>query len=159
MATAPAAMRPRPPVNVVPKTWGREVWIVNNQTYCGKILYITAGKTGSLHFHQHKTETFYLRVGRLYITTGAGFYATSVPQTFGTTGTRAFAVDATRPASASRVFSPPDSVPASWSSCAPLNMNAPSRPRSSCSPDSGAACRMFCQTVVSLSRVSCSCAN
>jgi mannose-6-phosphate isomerase-like protein (cupin superfamily) len=56
--------RGKPPVNVVPKSWGREVWIVNNETYCGKILYITAGKTGSLHFHQHKTETFYLRVGR-----------------------------------------------------------------------------------------------
>jgi hypothetical protein len=58
-------MRPRPPVNVVPKTWGREVWIVNNETYCGKILYITAGKTGSLHYHRHKTETFYLKTTHL----------------------------------------------------------------------------------------------
>ncbi|SKU32759.1 Protein of uncharacterised function (DUF1602) [Mycobacteroides abscessus subsp. abscessus] len=57
----------------------------------------------------------------------------------GSSSSNTFAVEATSPARASRVFSPPDSVPASCSSWGPLNMNAPRIPRSSCSPVSGAA--------------------
>jgi len=30
--------RARKPVKVVPKEWGREVWIANGELYCGKIL-------------------------------------------------------------------------------------------------------------------------
>jgi mannose-6-phosphate isomerase-like protein (cupin superfamily) len=57
--------RPRVPVNIVPKGWGREVWIANNERYCGKILEITKGKKCSLHFHKLKTESFFLRRGRI----------------------------------------------------------------------------------------------
>jgi len=57
--------RSRQPVNIVPKGWGREVWIANNEKYCGKILEITKGKKLSLHFHKLKTESFYLRRGRI----------------------------------------------------------------------------------------------
>lgn len=57
----------RPPIHVVPKGWGREVWIANNDLYCGKILEIKKGKRCSLHFHQIKNETFYLRSGRLLV--------------------------------------------------------------------------------------------
>ncbi len=57
--------RPRPPVHVEPKGWGREIWIANNELYCGKILEIRKGKRCSLHYHVLKTETFYLRSGRL----------------------------------------------------------------------------------------------
>src|SRR5262249_34949235 len=57
----------RKPVHVEPKGWGREVWIANNDRYCGKILEITRGKRCSLHYHKLKTETFYLRAGLLKV--------------------------------------------------------------------------------------------
>ena len=59
--------RVRKPVKSVPKGWGREVWIVNGNLYCGKILEISKGKRCSLHFHKLKTESFYLRAGRLKV--------------------------------------------------------------------------------------------
>lgn len=59
--------RSREPVKIVPKGWGREVWIANNDLYCGKILEIRKGKRCSLHFHTIKTESFYLRAGRLKV--------------------------------------------------------------------------------------------
>jgi len=59
--------RARKPVRIVPKGWGREVWIVNGDLYCGKILEIRKGKRCSLHFHKLKTESFYLRAGRLKV--------------------------------------------------------------------------------------------
>src|SRR6266436_1911891 len=62
-----AMSRARQPVMVVPKGWGREVWIANGDLYCGKILEIRKGKKCSLHFHKLKTETFYLRAGRLKV--------------------------------------------------------------------------------------------
>jgi mannose-6-phosphate isomerase-like protein (cupin superfamily) len=57
--------RAREPVRIVPKGWGREVWIANGDLYCGKILEILKGKRSSLHYHKLKTESFYLRSGRL----------------------------------------------------------------------------------------------
>jgi mannose-6-phosphate isomerase-like protein (cupin superfamily) len=63
----PATSRGRPPVRFVPKGWGREVWIVNGPLYCGKILEIDQGKRCSLHYHRLKTESFYLRSGRLRV--------------------------------------------------------------------------------------------
>jgi mannose-6-phosphate isomerase-like protein (cupin superfamily) len=59
--------RARKPIQIVPKGWGRELWIANNELYCGKILEINQGKMCSLHFHKLKTESFYLRSGRLKI--------------------------------------------------------------------------------------------
>jgi mannose-6-phosphate isomerase-like protein (cupin superfamily) len=59
--------RPRPPVNFVIKPWGREIWIANNELYCGKILEIRKGKRCSLHFHKLKAESFYLRRGLLKV--------------------------------------------------------------------------------------------
>ncbi len=57
----------RQPVHIEPKGWGREVWIANNPLYCGKILEIQKGRKCSLHFHKLKTESFYLRQGRLIV--------------------------------------------------------------------------------------------
>ena len=57
----------RAPEHIEPKGWCREVWIANNDKYCGKILEIRKGKRCSLHFHKLKTESFYLRRGRLRI--------------------------------------------------------------------------------------------
>lgn len=59
--------RARQPVNFETKVWGREIWIANNELYCGKILEIKKGKRCSLHFHKLKTESFYLRAGRLKV--------------------------------------------------------------------------------------------
>jgi mannose-6-phosphate isomerase-like protein (cupin superfamily) len=59
--------RIRQPVKIVPKGWGREVWIANNDLYCGKILEIKKGKRCSLHYHKLKTESFYLHSGRLRV--------------------------------------------------------------------------------------------
>ena len=52
-------------VQVVPKGWGEERWIHNDELYCGKILILKAGKRCSLHYHKLKTETFYVSKGRL----------------------------------------------------------------------------------------------
>jgi len=57
----------RRPVHLEPKGWGCEIWIANNELYCGKILQILKGKRCSLHFHKLKTESFYLRSGRLTV--------------------------------------------------------------------------------------------
>jgi mannose-6-phosphate isomerase-like protein (cupin superfamily) len=60
--------KPRPPIHIEPKGWGREIWIANNPLYCGKILEMQKGKRCSLHFHKIKTESFYLRSGLLLMT-------------------------------------------------------------------------------------------
>ena len=59
--------RARKPVHVEPKGWGREIWIANNDQYCGKILEIRRGKRCSLHYHKLKTETFFLRAGKMKV--------------------------------------------------------------------------------------------
>jgi len=43
---------------VVEKVWGKEVWIVNNDYYCGKFLHINKGAECSYHYHPVKIETF-----------------------------------------------------------------------------------------------------
>lgn len=48
---------------VVPKLWGREEWIVNNEKYCGKKLIFWQGYRFSLHYHKIKEESFYLLSG------------------------------------------------------------------------------------------------
>jgi mannose-6-phosphate isomerase-like protein (cupin superfamily) len=53
---------------LVKKGWGHEQWIVNTEKYCGKLLYIKAGKGCSVHFHVKKHETFYVHEGKLIMT-------------------------------------------------------------------------------------------
>jgi mannose-6-phosphate isomerase-like protein (cupin superfamily) len=48
-----------------PRGGGARCGSVNGDLYCGKILEIRKGKRCSLHFHKLKTESFYLRTGRL----------------------------------------------------------------------------------------------
>lgn len=52
---------------VVPKAWGREEWIVNNEKYCGKKLVFLQGHRCSLHYHKIKEESFYILYGRIYL--------------------------------------------------------------------------------------------
>ncbi len=42
----------------VKKVWGRELWVVNNELYCAKYLYVEPGFACSLHRHLVKDETF-----------------------------------------------------------------------------------------------------
>ena len=72
--------RARKPVHIEPKGWGREVWIANNERYCGKILEIKRGKRCSLHFHKLKHETFYLHTGRLMVRVKTAADATEVEE-------------------------------------------------------------------------------
>lgn len=48
-----------------PKGWGEEVWIINNDTYCGKLLKFNKGATFSDHYHIVKDETWYVLEGKL----------------------------------------------------------------------------------------------
>ncbi len=52
-------------VKQVKKEWGSEVWMANNELYCGKKLILKKGKRVSLHKHKNKDETFYIESGRL----------------------------------------------------------------------------------------------
>ena len=65
----------------------------------------------------------------------------------GSSSSSTLALETTRIASASRVFSPPDSTPAGLVASSPLNRNEPSTLRDSVSVSCGAACRMFSSTV------------
>ena len=51
----------------VPKGWGYERWIVNRDDYCGKLLFMNKGKKLSWHYHEKKTETFYINKGTVLL--------------------------------------------------------------------------------------------
>ena len=51
----------------VPKGWGFEKWIVNNEEYCGKLLYFVKGKRCSWHYHELKDEVFYIQSGKVLV--------------------------------------------------------------------------------------------
>jgi len=52
-------------MKIVPKIWGEEHWIINNEKYCGKKLILKKGFRGSMHKHKIKEETFYIQSGRV----------------------------------------------------------------------------------------------
>lgn len=49
----------------VSKNWGWENWLVNNEKYCGKILFVKKGKRCSWHYHKIKDETFHILSGQV----------------------------------------------------------------------------------------------
>lgn len=53
-----------------PKGWGFEKTVVNNDKYCGKILYIAKGHKLSWHYHLVKDEVFYVQSGRVKLIYG-----------------------------------------------------------------------------------------
>lgn len=55
-----------------PKGWGKEIWVANNEKYCGKILCFDAGKKCSWHYHNVKDEVFYLLSGKMQVTVSDG---------------------------------------------------------------------------------------
>ena len=54
-------------IKFVSKGWGFEKWIVNNEEYCGKLLYFVKGKKCSWHYHKLKDETFYVQSGTIIV--------------------------------------------------------------------------------------------
>ena len=52
-------------VEIEKKGWGEEVYLANNEHYCGKLLKFNKGSTFSLHAHDSKIESFYLLFGRV----------------------------------------------------------------------------------------------
>lgn len=42
----------------VEKVWGEEIWLVNNEKYCAKLIIMNSGAEGSYHYHKEKQETF-----------------------------------------------------------------------------------------------------
>ena len=49
---------------VVKKYWGEEIWIHNDEEYCGKILrFFKKGNKFSLHYHIIKKESWYVGKG------------------------------------------------------------------------------------------------
>jgi mannose-6-phosphate isomerase-like protein (cupin superfamily) len=57
----------RKPIKDVSKGWGKEVWIVNNKEYCGKILKFNKDSKFSMHYHIEKEETFFVSKGKLLL--------------------------------------------------------------------------------------------
>lgn len=49
----------------VSKKWGYEIWIENNNLYCGKHLHVIPDRWCSVHYHKNKKETFYIINGAL----------------------------------------------------------------------------------------------
>jgi quercetin dioxygenase-like cupin family protein len=45
------------------KAWGHELWIINNELYCGKLLVFKANKQFSMHYHMLKDEAWYINKG------------------------------------------------------------------------------------------------
>lgn len=48
-----------------PKGWGEEVWLINTDKYCGKLLKFKKGAKFSDHYHINKDETWYVLEGSL----------------------------------------------------------------------------------------------
>jgi mannose-6-phosphate isomerase-like protein (cupin superfamily) len=53
--------------NIVNKIWGHEVWIENNNQYCGKHMSVLPNRYCSVHYHKNKKETFYVIKGILIL--------------------------------------------------------------------------------------------
>ena len=57
-------------IEIHSKGWGYEKWIVNNDLYCGKILFFERGKKCSWHYHKVNDETFYVQSGEILLRYG-----------------------------------------------------------------------------------------
>ena len=51
------------PGEIHSKAWGYELWIVNNEKYCGKLLVFDKDKQFSMHYHLLKDEAWYISKG------------------------------------------------------------------------------------------------
>jgi mannose-6-phosphate isomerase-like protein (cupin superfamily) len=53
---------------IIPKKWGSEVIVHNDDEFCGKILRLNKGAKFSMHFHIKKKETWYVTSGTFLLT-------------------------------------------------------------------------------------------
>tara|TARA_B100000497_G_C7362962_1_gene235025 strand:- start:2 stop:376 length:375 start_codon:yes stop_codon:yes gene_type:complete len=49
------------------KGWGKEIWVTNNELYCGKLLKFNKGAEFSMHYHIKKEETWAVIKGKLLL--------------------------------------------------------------------------------------------
>ena len=52
---------------IVPKKWGEEIILHNDENYCGKLLRFIKGGKFSMHFHMRKVETWYINEGEFIL--------------------------------------------------------------------------------------------
>ncbi len=57
-------------IKVVPKVWGQEFWLVNNEFYCLKKMIAKPKCLSSLHYHMEKDETWIVQKGVLKVEVG-----------------------------------------------------------------------------------------
>jgi len=57
-------------VEIVPKLWGYEKWLENNEKYCSKLLSLKKGYQCSLHYHKIKDEMFLVTKGHVRLELG-----------------------------------------------------------------------------------------
>ncbi|TSC61475.1 MAG: ADP-heptose synthase / D-glycero-beta-D-manno-heptose 7-phosphate kinase, partial [Parcubacteria group bacterium Greene0416_14] len=57
-------------VDTVPKLWGYEKWLENNDKYCCKLLSLKKGYQCSLHKHKVKDEMFFIMQGHVRLEVG-----------------------------------------------------------------------------------------
>jgi hypothetical protein len=55
-------------IQEVPRKWGKELWIVNCDEYCSKLLFVPKGAFSEYHYHNKKKETFYCLKGQVELT-------------------------------------------------------------------------------------------
>jgi len=55
---------------IIPKPWGRELWLVQTDKYAGKILEINKGTQLSLQYHEEKKESMFMLKGEMIMTNG-----------------------------------------------------------------------------------------
>jgi rfaE bifunctional protein kinase chain/domain len=57
-------------LDIVPKVWGFEKWLENNDKYCSKLLSLNKGYQCSLHYHKIKDEMFLVAKGHIRLELG-----------------------------------------------------------------------------------------
>jgi mannose-6-phosphate isomerase len=67
---------------IVEKPWGREEWIVHNDSYVMKLLFVNAGECLSKQYHEEKMETLKLVQGKVVVHFGAEGDTENEPETF-----------------------------------------------------------------------------
>ncbi len=48
-----------------PMGWGGELWVIKNENYWGRLMFLEPGKRGSIHYHTDQMETFMVLVGQM----------------------------------------------------------------------------------------------
>lgn len=67
---------------VVPKPWGHEEWIVHNDSYVMKLLFVNKGESLSKQYHDEKMETLKLLQGKALVHFGEEGDVDSEPGNF-----------------------------------------------------------------------------